>query len=191
MKSALVAAGLGLAMLSAPVALRADDDDDERQRIGSLTVPITSVAGVGTGKFTGEFRINEFAARNNNVYAVGVLIGTVSDLNNVAIGTVIKNVAIPVARNATKTTANAAAIDNTVINAATCEILNLVLGPLDLNLLGLRLQLNRVVLELDAVSGPGNLLGNLLCAVANLLNGTQLGQLVAALNNLLGLLTRL
>ena len=54
-----------------------------------------------------------------------------------------------------------------------CPILTLVLGPLDLNLLGLRVQLNRVNLRITAVSGPGNLLGNLLCAVAGLLNGPQ------------------
>ena len=73
--------------------------------------------------------------------------------------------------------------------AGTCKILNLVLGPLDLNLLGLRVQLNQVVLNLTAVPGAGNLLGNLLCAVAALLNGTQtLLQIVALLNALLALL---
>lgn len=57
--------------------------------------------------------------------------------------------------------------------ATSCPILHLVLGPLDLNLLGLKVHLNRVVLDITAQSGPGNLLGNLLCAVANLLNGTN------------------
>jgi len=33
------------------------------------------------------------------------------------------------------------------------------------------------VLNINAVSGPGNLLGNLLCDVANLLNGSILGLL--------------
>lgn len=55
---------------------------------------------------------------------------------------------------------------------ATCDILNLVLGPLDLNLLGLEVHLNRVVLDIVARTGAGNLLGNLLCAVAGLLDGT-------------------
>ena len=56
--------------------------------------------------------------------------------------------------------------------AGTCPILHLDLGPLNLNLLGLTVHLNEVVLDITAVSGPGNLLGNLLCSVANLLNGT-------------------
>lgn len=57
-------------------------------------------------------------------------------------------------------------------NKKVCQILNLVLGPLHLNLLGLVVDLNRVHLRITAVRGPGNLLGNLLCAVANLLNGS-------------------
>jgi len=52
----------------------------------------------------------------------------------------------------------------------TCDILNLVLGPLDLNLLGLEVHLDTVVL--DIIANPaGGLLGDLLCAVANLLDG--------------------
>lgn len=78
--------------------------------------------------------------------------------------------------------------------AATCSILHLVLGPLDLNLLGLKVHLNRVVLDITAQSGPGNLLGNLLCAVAHLLDGTSptltdLLRLSTLLNRIIGILT--
>ena len=70
--------------------------------------------------------------------------------------------------------------------------MNLVLGPLDLNLFGLTVHLNQVVLNITAVSGAGNLLGNLLCAVANLLNGSNLSgvlnQLVTLLNQILSAL---
>jgi hypothetical protein len=76
------------------------------------------------------------------------------------------------------------------INArATCDILHLVLGPLDLNLLGLVVHLDKVVLDIVAVSGAGALLGNLLCAVAGLLDGGLgglLGRLTALLNQILG-----
>ena len=69
-----------------------------------------------------------------------------------------------------------------------CRVLSLVLGPLDLNLLGLRVQLNQVNLLITAIPG-GGLLGDLLCGVANLLNptgllGTTLSQI---LNSLLAL----
>ena len=73
-----------------------------------------------------------------------------------------------------------------------CPILHLDLGPLDLNLLGLRVQLNRVILDITAIPGPGNLLGNLLCAVAGLLDGVNVGDLLGnLLQNLIDALTRL
>jgi hypothetical protein len=72
--------------------------------------------------------------------------------------------------------------------AAGCQILDLVLGPLNLNLLGLVVHLDTVHLNITAVPGPGNLLGNLLCGIANLLNGgNNVGALVGELNKLLGL----
>jgi hypothetical protein len=72
---------------------------------------------------------------------------------------------------------------------AACGILDLTLGPLDLNLLGLRVQLSQVDLVITAVPGPGNLLGNLLCAVAGLLDGAGgVTDLAALLQNLLQIL---
>ena len=66
----------------------------------------------------------------------------------------------------------------------TCPILHLTLGPLNLNLLGLKVHLNRVVLDITAQSGPGNLLGNLLCSISNLLNQNSVlsGRLAGLLN---------
>ena len=78
------------------------------------------------------------------------------------------------------------------VSAASCDILNLVLGPLDLNLLGLEVHLNQVVLDIVAASGAGNLLGNLLCAVAGLLDGgALLGQIAGLLNQILAILNGL
>jgi hypothetical protein len=68
----------------------------------------------------------------------------------------------------------------------TCPILHLVLGPLDLNLLGVMVHLDQVVLDITAQSGPGNLLGNLLCAVAGLLDNPS--GLANLLNQIFGLL---
>ncbi len=69
---------------------------------------------------------------------------------------------------------------------AACDILHLVLGPLDLDLLGLQVHLDRVVLDIVAATGAGNLLGNLLCAITGLLDGGPLAGLLAQLNDLLG-----
>ena len=74
------------------------------------------------------------------------------------------------------------------VSAASCDILNLVLGPLDLNILGLEVHLNQVILDIVAVSGAGNLL----CAVAGLLDGgAALGQIAGLLNQILAILNGL
>jgi hypothetical protein len=52
---------------------------------------------------------------------------------------------------------------------------------------------NEIRLLVEAIPGPGNLLGNLLCGVVNLLNpsaNTPLSQLVQLLNALLALAPR-
>jgi hypothetical protein len=73
-----------------------------------------------------------------------------------------------------------------VPTAMSCPILSLVLGPLDLDVLGLQVHLDQVVLDIVAQSGAGNLLGNLLCSVAGLLDGgTPLDQLLGQLADLL------
>ena len=78
------------------------------------------------------------------------------------------------------------------VSAASCDILNLVLGPLDLNILGLEVHLNQVVLDIVGTTGAGQLLGNLLCAVAGLLDGgSALSQIAGLLNQILGILNGL
>jgi hypothetical protein len=53
---------------------------------------------------------------------------------------------------------------------AACKVLNLNIQPLNLDLLGLVVNLDAVHLAVDAVPGAGNLLGNLLCALAGALD---------------------
>ena len=73
-----------------------------------------------------------------------------------------------------------------LVTTAGCTILTLDLGPLHLDLLGLVIDLAPVNLDITAVPGAGNLLGNLLCAVAGLLDGPS-----GALNGIAALLNRL
>jgi hypothetical protein len=120
--------------------------------------------------------ITNFATQGNQLVAQGVLNGTLIAADGTATPITNQTITLPVS-----------SID------PSCQILNLVLGPLDLNLLGLTIHLNQVVLNITAVSGSGNLLGNLLCAIANLLNGgspldTLLTQLVTLLNQILAAL---
>jgi hypothetical protein len=78
-------------------------------------------------------------------------------------------------------------------NGDRCDILFLDLTDVELDLLGLVIELD-LVLDIYAVPGAGNLLGNLLCAVAGLLDGPGLlgnigatvDRLLDRINNLLG-----
>jgi hypothetical protein len=156
----------------APAATFAAAQGQTPAKAASLTVPIVGSGGGGT--FNGTFQLQRFASQNGALTAVGILSGTVTSATGV-VGTILKTVALP-----------AAVVD------PTCAILHLDLGPLDLDLLGLRIQLSRVVLDITAEAGAGNLLGNLLCSVTNLLNpgslsGSPLGQLSQILNALLAL----
>lgn len=79
--------------------------------------------------------------------------------------------------------------------ANACQILNLTLGPINLNLLGLVVRTNQINVRIDAVPGAGNLLGNLLCGITGLLDpnalaNSPLGQLASILNSLLALAPR-
>jgi hypothetical protein len=72
-----------------------------------------------------------------------------------------------------------------------CTVVNLDLGPLHLDVLGLVVDLNDVHLDITGQPGAGKLLGNLVCTVAGLLdNGnavsTAIQQLLDLINGLLG-----
>jgi hypothetical protein len=70
-----------------------------------------------------------------------------------------------------------------------CNVLNLVLGPINLNLLGLVVRTNQINVRIDAVPGPGNLLGNLLCGVVGILDPQMTnGQIARLLNGILTIL---
>ena len=76
-----------------------------------------------------------------------------------------------------------------------CTILNLTIQPINLNLLGLSVRTSRIDLRIDAVRGPGNLLGNLLCGLTGILDPTALGgatagQLASILNAILQFVPR-
>lgn len=170
--AALVAGTIGLTTTAAVAApAQAPAAAAAAQAPASVSAPINqTIAGVGT--FAGSFSPQHFSMRNGQLSATGLLTGTFTSLTGQT--TAVNQ------RTTTAVTPNAA--------TASCTILDLVLGPLHLNLLGLVVDLNQVHLTVTAVPGPGNLLGNLLCAVANLLNGTGTGGLSGLLNQLLGLL---
>lgn len=148
---------------------------------GSITQDVTGVLSDG-GTFDGTLDITELSRDGTQLLASGTLEGTATDAAGVV---------TDVSQSFTDTLVSLTQAGNGNGRAA-CDILNLDLGPLDLNLLGLQVDLAQVVLDITGVPGPGNLLGNLLCAVTGLLDGPGLlGQIGNVLDNLLGRITGL
>jgi hypothetical protein len=69
-----------------------------------------------------------------------------------------------------------------------CEILDLDIGRINLDLLGLVVNIAPIHINVTAVPGAGNLLGNLLCALVGLLDDLSGPDLADFLDGLLGAL---
>jgi hypothetical protein len=189
---AAVAACLALAV-GAPTAGAASNTGGLPATTDAGPLVKTDMTGVAKNgkKFTGTYGIYKFVAKNGKVWSVGTLSGTIGN-RHIKRG----NVKMPVQLTGDST-------DTTGANAAqagSCTVLHLVLGPVNLNLLGLQvtlgggLQANQpIVLDITAQRG-GGLLGDLLCGLTDSLGGQlgqigqQLQQLASALNALAGLL---
>jgi len=171
MKKVVAIAGL-FALLSGVLAvLPPAAQADIAKSASPLVIPVTAPGGA----FTGTFTLKSFAIQNGALVANGVLAGT--DANGVShFGTVTTAVS-----STTSAAAPAAA-------AASCSILHLVLGPINLNVLGLQVTTNQIVLDISAIPGAGNLLGNLLCDVTGLLNTNPTQGLVTLLNQIITIL---
>ncbi|WP_144659225.1 ABC transporter substrate-binding protein [Paenarthrobacter nicotinovorans] len=126
------------------------------------------------------FTATRFLNDNGVLKVTGDLVGTATNSAGVSEPVNVQNL--------TMTVGSAGSNTVTALAAPACDVLNLVLGPLHLDLLGLVVDLNQVVLNITAQPGAGNLLGNLLCAITGLLDGQNgLNGLVALLNRILGI----
>ena len=181
-----VALAVGLTTVGIAPATAAPGDWTTVAKTAEGTMKSKLVGETSTGrKVTGSFTPKRFVEKNGKIFAKGVIRGEFETKSGATKKFKVKR-AVPVKKaDGTPVTARAAR------NRADCDVLNLVLGPLDLNVLGLTVSLNRVLLDVVALSGAGNLLGNLLCAVAGLLDGggllsNLLGQITDLLNQILG-----
>ena len=174
MKARLTSFALALALLGAFLMLPGSAVAQTTVTNQVSEIPMTGTVQ-GGGTFTGLLDIRRFAVQNGELVALASLSG---ELTNIVGGTREvrnMNVALPV---------TSLQFDP----PGSCEILHLDLGPLHLRLLGLHVDLDEVILDLTAVPSEG-LLGQLLCAIANLLNtGGPLQQIANLLNQILGIL---
>lgn len=151
------------------------------QEAGSLTQDVTADVvnadtGKRVGKFTGTLSLTEFSLNDagDAIQTSGALDGTLK--------------AGPTTESVSQTFS---AVTTSLSSNGGCTILTLDLGPLDLELLGLRVQLNRIQLDITGETGAGNLLGNLLCAIADIGSGSGLLGLSGILQDLLGIVNDL
>lgn len=151
------------------------------------------VHGTGDGAtFDGKFNITSFKEQDGVLYAVGTLKGDLmradgskGEVKDVPVQWPVESI------NGTSLRSTAATPSTLSAMQTGCSILDLQLGPLDLTLLGLHIFLDQVNLEITAIPG-GGLLGDLLCAVNNLLNPLgPLAQIANLLNQILGILNSL
>jgi len=198
----LVAVPLLAAMLAATVFGAAAGADSHKANSSSaagakgsallqaVSAPVHGVAEDGT-EFNGDFVLKRFQAKDGALYAVGHISGVLGEKN------VRKHVSLPVTGGtsvqnpAEGATAEAITAQQIVPTPGACDILTLALGPLDLDLLGLRIALDEVNLLIEAIPGAGNLLGNLLCSVAGLLDPGGVGGLSGLLQGLLDAVSNL
>jgi hypothetical protein len=138
------------------------------QAAPSLSIPVAGTA-IGGGTFSGVFTLTSFAVQDGQVVALGTVSGIVSNAG-VVVGSALTTVAVP----------------THVLDGSSCDILHLDVGPIALDVLGLKVDLSRVILDITAQTGAGNLLGNLLCAVTGLLDNP--GGLARLLDQILGAL---
>ena len=149
-------------------------------------IPVSGTLADG-GTFTGKVSITKFGYDTaSGLWVSGRLIGTA----RTASGVVYKDISQSFSQ--VHATLNETASGTAFAPQASCQILFLDIGPIFLDLLGLQVDLSEIVLDITAVSGAGNLLGNLLCAIAGLLDPNGfLNDRIGGLTQLLDFLNQL
>jgi hypothetical protein len=181
-RSAAVAASFGLILSGAAPVAAAKKSAPPQARV---RLPIVGTAA-GGATFAGTLSIERFAVRGSSVVAVGMVTGAVTDGSGTPIGSVlVGKVELPVLVGAGA--ARAAATPSAVITQATCQVLHLDIGAINLNLLGL--QFATAPITIDLAADDAEVLGQLICTALELV-GNVVG-LVDILNQILGLLTGL
>jgi len=171
----------------------------------AVRLPVTG-SFHGGGSFSGVVTINRFEQTSDNqIAAVGFVSGVLSR-GSKNLGTAIAGeVRWPVAvrsggqllsirgtpnRNGITRIAWSSHADTgryVLVQATSCTVLDVALGPVNVNLLGVQVALGAVTLNLAGTQGTP--LGDLVCAASDLLG--NVAGLVNLLNGILGLLTGL
>jgi len=198
-RTAVSALSMGLLLSGAGSALADQANKGEKAKRSPLELPVTGIATApdgAKGTFAGTFSLQRFATRDGKtVVAIGMMTGVVTidagdpgAAKSVLAGPIDLPVQVsPAGPITTMTAPTGVAAASPVVAAATCQVLNVALGAANLNVLGLQVATQPIVLDISGDSA--GVLGNLVCTVLDTLNNVV--DLVGLLNQILGLLTGL
>jgi hypothetical protein len=169
-----------------------------------LTVPVAGTFQ-GGGDFAGTISVNRFEQRGTQVMAVGFVSGVLTRPNRTLGTAVAGEIAWPVAVksggiNLARGLQTEKAVPTLVAfrrepaaprfmlaqSTPPCQVLDVALAPITVNLLGAQVALGAVSFSLSGQTGP---LGDLICAASDLLG--NVAGVVNLLNSILGLVTGL
>ena len=168
----------------------------------ALTLPATGTFERG-GTFSGTVALNRFEARGNEIVAIAFITGTLArsggTIGTVVVGEVVipvrivgRGVAAASVRGAERYqplrlvgfTSTAERGRLRPVQAATCPVVDIVLGPFTINVLGIDVAIQPIDLHLSGEESVA--LGEVVCQVRELIG--NVAGLVGVLNNILALL---
>ena len=168
----------------------------------SVAMPVAG-AFAGGGTFNGTAVINRFEQRGNDIVAIGFVRGVLTRSGDTLGTGFAGQVVWPVAVKSGGIAGVSGNVPNTArlrpasfdesrhrivpVQATTCPVLQVALGAIDVNLLGVAVALDPIGLNVEGQQGTP--LGDLVCSVSDLLG--NVAGIVNLLNSILGLLTGL
>lgn len=151
-------------------------------------VPVTGTFtdSDGAGTFSGTLRIQRFARVGHSVVAMGVLSGTLTSALGTTRSVVDQPATLPVRKVSVSESVapgSSGAPITTQQAQQNCRILRLEFGGITVNILGIDVHLDPIVLNIDL----GGILGGILCGILGALGGTPVQAQASVLNKALGL----
>jgi hypothetical protein len=163
-------------LLLATAGVASQSDKQGNDGSSPLQLPVTSTDGT----FAGTLSIQRFEVRDKAVVAIGIMKGSIAGTGS-ALGEVVAPVTVRPA------TARASASAAPAAPQATCQVLHLDIGAVNLNVQGVTVATQPINIDLSGDSSAA--LGNLVCTALATLN--NVAGLVGLLNQILGLVTGL
>jgi hypothetical protein len=204
LKRSLLATLATLVLAVLAIAPTASAETTSASRTVPVTGMVTNTFGGTVGTFSGAYNLQSVSSVAGEPVAIAILTGTITDARTGFPRPVVRTVTAPLDATTgdatTGATSGAMAADRTFAQVTeSCPILDLSIGAVHLNLLGLVIHLDPVHLNITAEAGDGALLGNLLCTVAHLLDpdgsgGGGIGDIAdigGLLDTVLGLLNQI